>query len=206
MTLRELTLVGLRIVAIWMVVSALTVLPTLAYGIVEIATRGTSRFRGIGGSWIIVGGPLFVAMTRAGIGVLLFVLAPRLTRLVCGDRGPDCEPAKVESIRAGDLYHVAAFLMGIYVLVRAVSPGVRALVAMVEQADRTRYVASLVESIVLLVLGGALVLGARGAAAFFGNLGYDPDNVPAQQFSVRVVLFAIVGIAVLLVAIRALVK
>ena len=33
MTLRELTLVGLRILAVWMVLSALTILPALTYGI-----------------------------------------------------------------------------------------------------------------------------------------------------------------------------
>ena len=205
MTLRELTLVGLRIVAVWLVVSALGFLPNLAYGIGEIATGGTSRFRSVGGSWIIVGVPLLIAVTHAGIGVLLFAMAPRLTRLVCGNSNPDCEPARVNSIRAGDLYHVAAFLMGIYVVVRAIRPGVQAVVVMVEQADPTTYVASLVESVVLLVFGGALILGARGLAAFFGSLGHDPDNVPAQQFSVGVILLVVGSIAVLIVVIRALV-
>jgi len=205
MTLRELTMVGLRIVAIWIGVSALTVLPSLAYGIAELVTGGMSRFGGVRESWLMVGSPLLVGVLHAGIGVVLFVMAPRLARSVSRGSDPDFEPAKVKSIRPGDLYHIAAFLMGIYVLVRSISPGARAAVAMVDRTAGAAYAALLVEAVVFLAFGAALILGGRGIAAFFASLGHDPDNVPAQQFSMRVILAVVIGTAILLGIIRALV-
>jgi hypothetical protein len=67
-------------------------------------------------------------------------------------------------------------------------------------------VSNLVHALLLVLFGGALIFGARGAARFLNSLGYDPDSVPAQQFSLRVILSIVVGCAVVLGVIRLLVQ
>ncbi len=202
MTLRELTTVGLRILAVVCIVVMVSNIPSEAFQVYLMMTRpgGVSVPRELLIAQIV---PEVVAL---GVAVILFVTAPFVARLVCWGLENGGESSRIETIRAGDLYHIGAFLAGVYALVRATGPASRAIVAMMELSTFQSYAPELTEAIVLVVVAGALILGAKGLAAFVSSLGHDPNKVPALQFSVRVVLFATAGIAILLVVIRALTR
>jgi hypothetical protein len=185
-----------------MIATALAGIPAMAFQVISVM----GRIGGMSFSWLMLIAQFLSEITHFGIAIVLFAAAPSLTRHICGKLGHDGEPARIESIQAGDLYQVATFLMGIYVLVLAVGPTARAVVAMVELSRYQDYASELVEAVVYFVVGCVLLFGAKGFATFLGSLGHDPDKVPAPQFSVRVVMMVMMGVALLLVLIRSLVK
>ena len=187
MTLRDLTTVALRILALGLMFSALGLLVTLAYVIVEISIGGPSSpwNRQIVPSLYGTG---FAAFVRACIGCALFVFASRVARLICRGVHTDEATALITSIGAGDAYHIATFVMGVYFVARAVSPSALAIVGMMRAGVPTASsgaAASALEAILYIAIGLGLILGSRGIARSFAALGHDPDNIPAQQISLR---------------------
>ena len=98
---------------------------------------------------------------------------------------------------------------GLWLLSCAIAPGMRALALLVSQGGmalraNVDSVAALSQSVVFLVFGVSLIFGSRGLSRLLASLGHDPDNVPAQQFSLRLLLALVIGAALLLFAMRAL--
>jgi hypothetical protein len=137
--------------------------------------------------------------------ILLFLFAPWLARRICGDLKPETSPNPIATLGAGDAYRIGSFLMGLYVLVQAISQVVQGTVRMARHAYlSTDTVAPFVEAVILAAFGIALVFGARGLARFLDSLGYDPQDVPAHQFSLRFLLLLVVVCAVIVFIIRSL--
>jgi hypothetical protein len=192
MSLRELVTVGLRLLALWLIISTIAFAPTVAYSFVRYTEYGaTGSF-----ATTAVVTSLCAAGGRFVLAVILFALSPRIADFVC--RGIGGESAKIDTLRPGHLYHIATFLMGIFVVMQALGPAARSLIAYASRTAGMQHAADLVHFLLALGLGVGLMFGARGMSRFFANLGYDPDNVPAQQFSVRTILLIVIAIAILL--------
>jgi len=102
-------------------------------------------------------------------------------------------------------------LTGLWLLARAIRPGVRALVELVAQGSSNLFpdppiVAQLAEAALLVIVGIVLVFGSRGLSRFLASLGHDPENIPAQQFSLRLLLGIVIGFALLLIVLRAVLR
>jgi hypothetical protein len=192
MSLRELATVALRLAALWLIISTIAFLPAVAYSVVRYSQMGATS----SSAMAAVLTSLCAAGGRFVLGVILFALSSRIADFVC--RGIGEESGRIEVIRPGHLYHIATFLMGVFVVTQSLGPAARSLVAYASQTAGIQNAAELVQFLLALGFGAGLMLGSRGLARFFANLGYDPDNVPAQQFSVRTILLIVIAIAILL--------
>jgi hypothetical protein len=100
-------------------------------------------------------------------------------------------------------------VLGAYCIVRAISPSAHAITALMRPTIPTipaDSVARLIEAVLYIALGLSLMLGSRGFSRFLHSLGHDPDKAPAQQVGLRFILIFIVGVAILLGAVRILVR
>jgi len=202
MSLRKLTIVALRLMAVWLFCAAVLAFVRVVWYAYEwlLPTAG--------GAWSgqmipVVAAQLGASLMPLGAGLVLFLFAPRIARMICQGIEPEPSPAEVVAWGAGDAYRIGSFLMGVYVFVRAIGQAVNGTVHMAARdALSSNSLAMLVEAAILAALGTALVFGSRGLAKFFHSLGYDPHDVPAQQFSLRLLLILIVGCAILMLVIR----
>jgi len=211
MRFRDLALVGLRLLAIWLACSALFVLTSLFYFAADMLFGGMSS--PAGGSWAASGvlSQLIICSLHVVVAGLLFVYAPRLADWICRDVSDAQDARPVITLGAGDLYHVGCFLTGLWLLARAIRPGVRALVELVAQGSSNLFpdppiVAQFAEAALLVIVGIVLVFGSRGLSRFLASLGHDPENIPAQQFSLRLLLGIVIGFALLLIVLRAVLR
>jgi hypothetical protein len=105
-------------------------------------------------------------------------------------------------IGPGDLYHTACFALGAYLLVRGIEfTGQLAIAAVTSRGELSNMA---VGAMIYTLSGLLLIFGAREIGQFFTNLRYDPDSIPQQQFSLKLLLIITVAVAVILVVIRAL--
>jgi hypothetical protein len=193
--------------AIWLACSAVFLLASAGYvwldaAMVRTAPSGVAPFASRAGLY-----QSLFAMIQVVLAVLLFVFAPRLANRICAELPPASGDEAKLVAGAGDLYHIGCFLMGIFVLVRAVRPAILGLAAIIGTGRHlaAHEAANLVEGGLLIVLGLSLVFGSRGIAAFIVSLGYDPDTVPGQQFSLRLLMVLVLGCALLLFVLNILV-
>jgi hypothetical protein len=188
--------------AVWLFCSAVFVFVSVIY----IASEWL--LPAAGGAWSgqkipVVATQLGAFLIPLATGLVLFLFAPRLARLICKDVEPESSPVEVVAWGAGDAYRIGSFLMGVYVFVRAIGQAVNGTVQLASRDGlSTNSLAMLVEAAILAALGTALVFGSRGLAKFLHSLGYDPHDVPAQQFSLRLFLILIVGCSILMLVIR----
>lgn len=109
------------------------------------------------------------------------------------------------NVGAGDLYRIACFAMGIYVLVAAVSAAAGVLVQTMRGSpfwDTIAIQSGIVQLAVLIPLSACLIFGSRGVAQALSRLSYDPDAVPNPQFALRTILILTAAVAVLLAVLR----
>jgi len=209
MRFRDLAIVGVRLLAVWLACSALFILTNLSYFLAEVLFGSSGSMAGGG---LAAGGllsQLNVCSLQVVIAALLFVYAPRLSDWICKDLASSDEAEPVMTLGAGDLYHVACLLMGLWLLARAIRPAVRAIVELVAQGSSNLFmsrqvVGELSEATLLVLLGVVLMFGSRGLSRFLASLGHDPENIPAQQFSLRLLLGIVIGFALVLIVLRAL--
>jgi len=208
MRLRDLALVGLRLIAVWIVCNDIVHFAWTFYIIISLLL-GDSL--GVGGAeWgFVLAQPIGFALRLVLVAVPLFIYAPRLADWICRDVAHDGQGPATGALGAGSLYHVACIVTGLWLLSCAIAPGMRVLASLVSQGGMTLRgnedkVAALSQSVVFLVFGVSLIFGSRGLSRLLASLGHDPDNVPAQQFSLRLLLALVIGVAVLLFALRAL--
>lgn len=200
----------IRLMAVWLFLSTLRSLLLGLYGLLQVFSPGfgSGPFpqRMLVDAGLTTGIGLMVIIA---ISIALFLFAPWIARFMTRREGSKEGSIVFQSVGPGDLYHIACFALGIYVYVNAVDPLVHALFGFLTEpslALQNHTVAMLIEGVILLAVGTGLVFGARGIARFLGRLGHDPGDIPAQQFSLRVILIVVVGIAILLAIIKATVR
>ncbi len=209
MNLKHLTVVAIRVAAVfWLLSTILGLFSTLAMVIPQFSGLGFSLNDGFG--YLLT--PIMVMVVQCAVALFLFLFAVSLANFVCSDI-PSAEniPQEKIAIGAGDIYHVASFILGIYTLVQAISPAVQGivdLVATVENMAMNNYstATNLATAAIFLVIGIGLTIGAKGISRFMVSLGHDSDDIPAQQFSMRLILVIVIGIGVVLGIIRLLVN
>jgi hypothetical protein len=107
---------------------------------------------------------------------------------------------------SGDVYRTACFVLGVYLLVQAVTPACRLVIAdynnnvVIWRSGTLTYDAITV--IVYTAIGMALVFGSGWIGGWFSSLHYDPDTIPQQRFSIAALLLLFVILAVCLEVIR----
>lgn len=205
----QLTTVGLRLMAIWLlcsvVVAASRAVPSVAYYVLGGAASGLPKMGPTLAVTILA--PL---ATNIGLATILYIYAPRIARRILPAWPLEDDAPRFAGITSGDLYHIAAFLLGVWVLVQAAKPSAVTAVTLMDRQPGTAWpresVVALAEALILLVAGGILVFGSRGLAKFLDGLRHEADGTPAQRFSLALLIAITVGIAMVLALIRLLVK
>ncbi len=110
------------------------------------------------------------------------------------------------NIGPGDVYRTACCVLGVYLLVQALTPAGRLLIAGYNNNFviwRSGVLTSdAVTVIVNAAIGMSLVFGSGWIGRWFSSLHYDPDTIPQQRFSIAALLAAVVLFAVCLEVIR----
>jgi len=204
MPARGLMIVALRILGIWLLVSS------IAEGLLTAAfwTTSSSSLPGqaVWSQWLALALALLVKPVLA-IGLIYWA------RLFSYRFYPKEEEESTEltfgKIGSGDLYRIACFILGVYVVVQALPYLVRITVSLFEKS-MTWNATRIGEAVLLICAYGALslflILGSRGVARFMNSLRHDPDEIPNPQFTVRLLLAGILFMAVIFSLLRLLVR
>jgi len=205
MAARQVLTVALRVMALWFMFWAIEASST------AIASMSVLLLPGVRESVSIPRVPILATtlipiFVRFILGVGLLVYSSRIASRLYPELGEAGQQVKFGSVGAGDVYRIASFLLGVYVLLEAVRPAVHGFVALI-QYERSRTIPvhaipDLVVACVFVLAGLFLIFGARRVAEVFENVRYDPNTIPAQQFSLRLLLLVILICAALLGMIR----
>ncbi len=169
--------------------------------------------------------PLFMSNIWSSVGsdstlYILFYILPTALQVVLGAALTYCAPriaavfypphAETERLQInvgpGDVYRTASFVLGAYLLVHAVQPACRLVVAGFRGIpggwQESQLVVDAVTMIVNTAAGTLLVFGSNWIGKFLSNLRYDPDTIPKQQISIAAMLVLILLFALCLGVIR----
>jgi hypothetical protein len=143
------------------------------------------------------------ASVQGLLGAMLIGWAPRIAA-----RFYPAGPEEIElhlKIGPGDLYHVACFVLGAYLLVQAAEPACRLAIAGMRGMswDRGSLIAWAITAMVDAAAGIVLLFGSRRIGQLFSNLRYDPDTIPKQQVSLAFLLLLVLVVTLILGVIRA---
>jgi hypothetical protein len=206
--IRDVTLVGIRLMAVWFAGSAVVTLSTVVQSTgVLLANPGSPSQ--ISSMLFSTALGLFVAIAfQVGLCCGLFYFARPLASLICRDIPAEEDSSQDRGVTPHDVYRIACLLLGVYLVATAISPMMRSLAQMMSQGSmggRTHWnVAGFVAGLIQAGLGLWVVFGSRGIARLLSSLGRDSDDVPAQQFSLRLLLILVVACAVILLILRSL--
>ena len=204
----NLLTVTLRILGFWLVFRSIIMLPSIVVYATQ-AFRPSNSF-GMDPITIILMIVLqLVSPLVVGIGVIL--LAGRISRRFYPPSDRAAGSIAFGAVGAGDLYHIASFMMGVYVLIQAVGPAVRFLAGAMGAGPFAMEpwaqggVSDMITAAVYSVSGLALVFGGPGIAQAMVAVPRDSDEVPVPQFSIRMLLILAVAFAIVLGVLRAVV-
>lgn len=209
MAARELLIVALRVLGIWYLA---WILPSLSWAAGALLTMSSASNAVVvqpvnpftSAAWICL-----QAMTAALyllLGAGLVFGAPRIARMFypVGEQDDDAR-ISFGPVTAQDVYRIAAFLLGIYVLIQGICFAMQTVVQLLQRGWQSGFGTAPYTAIragIYLACGTALVFGGRGLGELLGRLRPDTEDVPAQQFNLRVlfVLFLLCVLAVALVS------
>jgi hypothetical protein len=197
---RALVEVAIRLLGLWSAFTAVT-------GLVDVAASCLITGWGTTPSFprqlLLLSG--VAAVVPGLLGAMLIGWAPWIAA-----RFYPADPNDVQihvNVGAGDVYHVACFVLGVYLLVHTTQPVCRLVAAGMTGAQSTwsrgQMAADAITAAVSLATGLVLVFGSQRISQFLSNLRYDPDTIPKQQVSLALLLLAILVFAVILGVIRA---
>lgn len=205
---RNLLTVALQILGFWLVCRSIIALPQIAaYAMYAFPSPNPS---GIDPVFVLLmmvlqlGAPLVV-----GIGVIL--LAGRISRRVYPASDRTADSIAFGRVGAGDLYHIASFVMGVYMLIQAVEPVVRFLGGTMGAGPFSMEpwarggVHDMITAAIYGVSGLVLIFGGPGIAQAMAAVPRDSDKVPVPQFSIRMLLILGVVFAIVLGVLRAVI-
>jgi hypothetical protein len=205
---RNLLTVALQVFGFWLVCRAIIALPQVAayamYAFQSPSPSGTGPMLGISMMAVQLGAPLVV-----GIGVIL--LAGRISGRFYPASDRTADSITFGRVGAGDLYRIASFLLGVYMLIQAVGPGV-SFFGTTMRGEPLAFetwaqggVNNLITAAVYSLSGLVLIFGSRGIAQAMAAVPRDSDQVPLPQFSIRMLLILGVVFAVVLGVLRTVV-
>ena len=205
---RNLLTVALQVFGFWLVCTSVILLPKIAgylmYAFQSAGRSGTDPVEVLVMMILQLGAPLVV-----GIGVI--VLAGRISRRFYPASDRTTDPIAFGHVGAGDLYHIASFVMGVYMLIQAVAPGVRSLAGSMGGGPFSmepwgqRGFHDMITAAIYGMSGLILIFGARGIAQAMVSVPRDSDELPLPQFSIRSLLILAAAFAVVLGVLRAVV-
>ena len=197
---RNLLTVALQVLGFWLVCRSLIELPHITvyamYGSQRLPIALTMILRS--------GAPLVV-------GVAVILLAGRISRRFYPASDRTADPIAFGRVGAGDLYHVASYVLGIYFLVTAAGYAINILRLVMENQPAGINLWTGHEAVMLLtasiysVTGLILIFGCRGIAQAMSAVPRDSDEVPVPQFSIRMLLILGVAFAIVLGVLRAVI-
>jgi len=208
----EIVTIVIRIFALWVLVQAAGQFLTSSIWLIMIAIQT---------GLVAVGSPnsqevalivaLIFVVVYAALAVALFLSAPRVARVVCIGQTNASTVIDVTRIRAGQAYHIATFVTGIIMLGTAIQPALTGVSNLLSIRGLSNFGAAygainLVTAALRAVVGVFLVFGSKQIAIWLASLRYDPDHVPNQRISLRVLLVLATVIAVVLILMRFLVR
>jgi hypothetical protein len=196
MSAKLLLEVALRILGLWFIFSALPGLAsTASWFIAEgFATSGVDFY------YFVPSGISFIVQALLGLAAIYW--APNISARFYP---PDVEASQSPTrIGPGDIYHTACFVFGMYFLVSGAVAGGRAAITALGAGSSDRIALIFVSALVYTTFGLFLVFGAGRIGQFISSLQYDPDSIPRQQFSLKLILIVTVLIAVMMGLIRML--
>ena len=160
-------------------------------------------------AWVTL--TLSLPAVRGVFGILLVLCASRIGHLFYPRGNEPDGTSESKSLGPGHVYRIGSFLLGVCVLVQAVRPAALTVVALMSAKSGVYvqwqdHVSEAVEASVLILIAMGLIFGSRGLARLFESLRYDPDDIPTQQFTIRLLLFVILVVAVMLGLIKYLVS
>lgn len=155
--------------------------------------------------WIGTAYVLVSALAMLSAGMFLLLRAPRIAAKTYPEARAEGEPLHFGAIGAGDLYRITSFGIGIVFVIFALAAAGRAAVGLSLQSSFSgsmREIDDLATATIYGLSGLVLTFGSRQIGAWMATLRYDPDTIPAQQFSLRVLLIVITLVGVAFAAMR----
>jgi hypothetical protein len=144
--------------------------------------------------------------TSAAVQLALSIALIRWAPIIAGRFYPSDAQAPEASTRfsAGDIYHTVCFVLGAYLLVQGSVSWGNLTVAAFSAGSGHQLASAALTAIVYTASGLLLVLGARRIGQLVSSLKHDPESIPQQQFSLKLLLTIAVLVAVVLGVLRML--
>jgi hypothetical protein len=201
MSARILFEVALRVLGVWLFFSAVSSLTSLvSFYLTNVPGLSPGMLSYNMMSYFVTSTASFF-MELLMSGALIFA-APRIAARFYPRKAEDQE-LRV-AVGPGDVYRTACFVLGAYFLVRTAEPAGRLVGAGLSgrvffQASQ---LADALTAMVYVASGILLVFGSRKISQLLSNLRYDPDTIPAQRFSLAVLMILLFLCAIVLGVIR----
>lgn len=195
MSARLLIEVALRVLGLWFLLnSVVTMTETASWHLANVLAGGSD----VGTHFLVLSG-VAVAVQLA-LGVMLIRWAPGMAARFYP---PDAEkPEPQIRVGPGDIYQTACFVLGVYLLVRGVESVGRLAIGALSFSPGPQLASVAVSAMVYTASGLLLIFGSRRIGQLVSNLRYDPDSIPQQQFSLKLLLIITGLVAVILGVIR----
>lgn len=192
MSARLLLEVALRVLGIWFLCMAIMDASTSIWYLSAVFGQSSRPF----GFYGLIYFGISVAI-RLAIGIALIRWAPGISaRFYPADRPSEEQRTTVSP---GDIFHTACFVLGAYLLVQ----GTVSALGMSRSMSGADFVIHFALAAAVYGAGGLfLIFGARRIGEFLAGLRYDPESIPKQQFSLRLLLIVVGVVAVVLGVVR----
>jgi hypothetical protein len=196
MTARLLLEVLIRVLGLWYVVAMVSGLAAAVF----VAVPGSRD--SIPLHWTLSYGAAIIV--QGVLGVALLLGAPRIARRFYGRRTEDAEIRL--AVGPGDVYRIACFVLGVYLLVQTAEPASRFAAGVTESVvtgmPLNWQTGGIVPyAIMTLVYGGAgvvLVFGSERFARLFFDMRDQPGTDPKMQASQKFLLWLVLGVCLAL--------
>lgn len=194
MSARLLLEVALRILGVWFIFTAVNAL---------MMTASFYLSGGWGGPGVDLARMFFAScagvIVQAALGLGLIFYAPVVAARFYREQA-DAGESQV-CVGPGDIYPTACFVLGVFLFVSAAEPAGRVVNAGF-QGQPHRMAGDAFTMFAYIAAGILLVFGSRRIGELLSSLRYDPESIPKQQFSVKILLIVTTLLAVLLGAMR----
>lgn len=200
MTARQLMEVALRVLGVWFVAQAVfdTAQWAASYSFFP-GTMGVTQAA-------FFAAAVIVGAVQLALGIALIFVASRIAnRFYANEPAAEGAPSRIglSQIGPGHLYHVASYLLGAYFLVYGIQAAAAlAIRAMSSSVPADQMATPGTTAVVYIGSGLLLIFGARRIAEMLSLVRYDPDSIPQQQFSLKLLLGITVAAAVALVVLK----
>ncbi|MCI0333153.1 MAG: hypothetical protein L0228_08020 [Planctomycetes bacterium] len=194
MSARLLLEVALRILGLWLLASTISTVTFMASW--YVADGGATG--GVGLNYLVSTGAY--AVVQSALGIALIRWAPNISARFYPSDVQESEPQI--HVGPGDIYHTACFVLGVYLLVLGVDFSGKLAIEGLSTGWGNQLASAAVSAIVYTASSLLLIFGSRRIGQLVSNLQYDPDSIPQQQFSLRLLLIITVLVAVILGVIR----